>query len=104
MQAVPCALFVALAEEGWTAGAIAEAVAHRYLDPLFDAGAAAEASVADVLVLGCTHFPLLAAPIRAAIGPAVRFLATDSVARFAGVGAAFLGMSIAPHQVELIDL
>ena len=30
-----CSLFVALAEEGWTDGAIAEAIAHRYVDELF---------------------------------------------------------------------
>ena len=30
-----CSLFVALAEEGWTSGPVAEGVAHRYLDPLF---------------------------------------------------------------------
>jgi glutamate racemase len=30
-----CSLFVALAEEGWTKGAIAEAVAREYLEPIF---------------------------------------------------------------------
>src|SRR5690606_8144551 len=32
-----CSLFVALAEEGWHEGAIAEAIAHRYLDDLLRA-------------------------------------------------------------------
>lgn len=59
---VPCSLFVALAEEGWVAGPIAEAIAHRYLDaPL------AELPGADCLVLGCTHFPVLRAAISAAV-------------------------------------
>ena len=32
-----CPLFVALAEEGWTEGAIVEAIARRYLEPIFAA-------------------------------------------------------------------
>jgi glutamate racemase len=49
-----CPLFVPLAEEGWTDDAIAEAVARRYLGEM-----AAEAPDIDVLVLGCTHYPIL---------------------------------------------
>jgi glutamate racemase len=131
VEALPCALFVALAEEGWVRGEVAEAVARRYLEPAFGA------DPPDVLVLGCTHFPLLVEPIRAAVGPAVRivdsaattaaavqrelertgrrrrsrtplastrFLATDGVARFARVGSAFLGIPVAPEQVQLVDL
>ncbi|MGH8177395.1 MAG: glutamate racemase, partial [Steroidobacter sp.] len=49
-----CSVFVALAEEGWTEGAIAEAVAHRYLDDLLQ-----ENPRIDTVLLGCTHFPLL---------------------------------------------
>jgi glutamate racemase len=49
-----CPLFVPLAEEGWTDDAIAEAVARRYLGEM-----AREAHDIDVLVLGCTHYPLL---------------------------------------------
>jgi glutamate racemase len=49
-----CPLFVPLAEEGWVDDAIAEAVARRYLGEL----AAASPDI-DVLVLGCTHYPLL---------------------------------------------
>lgn len=78
IEALPCALFVALAEEGWTSGAVAEAVAHRYLDPVFRPTAAAAGPPPDVLVLGCTHFPLLVTPIRAAVGDAVRIV--DSAA------------------------
>ena len=57
-----CSLFVSLAEEGWTEGPIAEAVARRYLDPIFQSDDAP-----DTLVLGCTHFPALAAAIRAVL-------------------------------------
>jgi glutamate racemase len=67
VTASACSLFVALAEEGWTDGAIVEAVARRYLDPLFAPRAAAHevaAAAPDTLVLGCTHFPVLEAAIR----------------------------------------
>jgi glutamate racemase len=57
---------VALAEEGWTSGPIVSAVAHRYLDELF-----AGADAPDTLVLGCTHFPVLADTLREAVGPSV---------------------------------
>lgn len=61
----PCPLFVALAEEGWTDGEVPEAVAKRYLDPLFRPASGEECPVIpDTLVLGCTHFPLLASAIR----------------------------------------
>jgi glutamate racemase len=63
-----CPLFVALAEEGWTDGPIVEAVIHRYLDDLFTEGAAAQP---DTLVLGCTHFPVLAPAIRKVLGRGV---------------------------------
>jgi glutamate racemase len=49
-----CPLFVPLVEEGWLDGEVAEATARRYLAEL-----KAEAPDLDVLVLGCTHYPLL---------------------------------------------
>jgi glutamate racemase len=68
-----CSMFVALAEEGWTSGPVAAAVARRYLDPLF-----AGADAPDTLVLGCTHFPLLASAIRSVLPAHVRIV--DSAA------------------------
>ena len=60
-----CPLFVPLAEEGWIDGDVPEAVATRYLDPVFrPASGAGNPVVPDTLVLGCTHFPLLAPAIR----------------------------------------
>ena len=50
-----CPLFVPLAEEGLTDDEIADAVALRYLREL----ATRDARI-DTLVLGCTHYPLLA--------------------------------------------
>ncbi len=76
-----CPLFVALAEEGWTDGPIVEGVIHRYLDEIFVAGAAA--THPDTLVLGCTHFPMLAPALRKVLGPAIAIVdsaATTAVA------------------------
>jgi glutamate racemase len=53
-----CGLLVPLAEEGWTDDDIAFQVARRYLREL-----AQRAPAIDTLVLGCTHYPLLAAVI-----------------------------------------
>jgi glutamate racemase len=50
----PCPLLVPLAEEGWLEGEVPTLIARRYLDELH-----AEAPELDVLVLGCTHYPLL---------------------------------------------
>jgi glutamate racemase len=127
-----CSLFVAMAEEGFTEGPIAQAVARQYLEPIFDGPGAP-----DTLVLGCTHFPVLAASIRAVlpahivmvdsalttaaavqrqlnegapIGPAglergaITWLATDNAARFARVGSAFLGEQLHADALEIIDL
>lgn len=55
VTAVACPLLVPLAEEGWVDDDIARAVAARYLARLFEQDPAI-----DTLVLGCTHYPLLA--------------------------------------------
>ncbi|MRS13098.1 MAG: glutamate racemase [Actinobacteria bacterium] len=44
-------------------------MARDYLDPLKRSGI-------DTLVLGCTHFPLLAAPIQQVVGPKVRLISS----------------------------
>lgn len=49
-QAAP--LLVPLVEEGWTEGEVPRLAVRRYLTPLIEAGAG-------VIVLGCTHYPLL---------------------------------------------
>ncbi len=46
-------LLVPLVEEGWTEGEVPRLAVRKYLEPLADAQIAA-------LVLGCTHYPLLA--------------------------------------------
>lgn len=127
-----CELLVAMAEEGWTRGAIADAVVRRYLD-------AALSGAGDwrpqTIILGCTHFPLLRDAIRAGAGAGVaivdsatttaeavaallasrgllndgtegnlELLATDGAARFARVGGAFLGAPLSPEDVRIVDL
>jgi glutamate racemase len=81
-----CPLFVALAEEGWTDGPIVEAVARRYLDDLF-LGAGPD-DRPDTLVLGCTHFPVVAPTLRAVLGPGVAIV--DSAATTAAALARLL--------------
>jgi glutamate racemase len=49
-----CPLLVPLVEEGWVNHAVTEEIARIYLKEAFDDGFAA-----DVLLLGCTHYPLL---------------------------------------------
>ena len=61
-------LLVPLAEEGWTDGDVPRLVVRRYIEPLAQAGV-------DVVLLGCTHYPLLRSVIedevRNRIGPHV---------------------------------
>ena len=126
-----CPLFVPLAEEGLVDGPVAEAIVHRYLDPLL-----ATVPKPKSLLLGCTHYPVLKETIARIAGPDValidsaettaaavkkllkdenldapkraslppRFLVTDAPDRFARVGEIFLGEPIDPGMVELVDL
>lgn len=74
---VACPLFVPLAEEGWVTGDVPERVARRYLAPLAAAGI-------DAVILGCTHYPLLAPTIAAVLGPEVTLVdSAHAVARAA---------------------
>jgi glutamate racemase len=68
-----CPLFVPMAEEGLVDGPIAEAVARRYLEPLM-----ARLPKPKVLVLGCTHYPVLKNVIARVVGPQVQLV--DSAA------------------------
>jgi len=56
-----CPLFVPLADEGWVEGEIIESIAEKYLTPIKETGI-------DVLVLGCTHYPLLKNTIQKIVG------------------------------------
>jgi glutamate racemase len=72
-QAAP--LLVPLAEEGWLEGEVPRLAVRRYLEPL------ARARV-DVVVLGCTHYPLLRRVIeeeaRVMLGESVRVVDSAS--------------------------
>jgi glutamate racemase len=66
VAAKACTLFVALAEEGWCNGPLVESIAHEYLDGLFR-----DDPALDTLVLGCTHFPVLAGALERVVGNSV---------------------------------
>lgn len=75
-----CPLFVPLVEEGWLNGSICLEVAERYLQPL-------TRQRIDTLILGCTHYPLLAPTIQKVLGPSVTLVdsAKQTVAEVRGV-------------------
>jgi len=129
---LPCELLVALAEEGWSEGSVAESIVRKYLQPFITLD---EASRPQSIILGCTHFPILKQAIRAVVGDGVsivdsadttaavveqylldnnaardagpgslHLLATDGVRRFARVGGSFLGTELAANDIELVDL
>lgn len=119
-----CPLLVPLVEEGWFDHPATQLIAEEYLASLRSAGI-------DVLVLGCTHYPMLKPLIIRVMGPDVtlidsaeetartvakvlrereltaepgshptrRWVATDDAARFARVGALFMGGGPAPVEV-----
>ena len=62
-----CPLLVPLVEEAWLDEEVTREVLHRYLDPVVAAGI-------DTLVLGCTHYPLLAPLIEEVAGPGIRLV------------------------------
>ncbi len=74
VEQAACPLFVPLVEEGWFDHPAAELIARDYLRPL------ASAAV-DVLVLGCTHYPLLKPLLGRVMGQEVRLI--DSAAETA---------------------
>jgi glutamate racemase len=133
VQELPCELLVALAEEGWTTGEIAEGIVGRYLRPSLDGN---NAFRPDSIILGCTHFPILRPAIRSVAGERMKIvdsagttaaavqvllqshgllreqadgrrlelLATDGARRFARVGGAFLGTGLTAPDVQIVDL
>jgi glutamate racemase len=62
-----CPLLVPLVEEAWLEEEVTREVLHRYLDPVIRAGI-------DTLVLGCTHYPLLAPLIQEVASDAVKLV------------------------------
>lgn len=127
ITALPCPLFVGLAEEGFSGKEATRMVAEEYLAPVKAAGV-------DTLVLGCTHYPLLRDDIAQVMGPDVQlidsatevarvvgerlkvqnhhsengeevrhaFYVSDTPEKFAKVGRRFLGRAVEP--VHLVNL
>jgi glutamate racemase len=61
VHAIPCPLFVSLAEEGYVNKEATRLIAREYLSPLLK-------KRVDTLVLGCTHYPLLKSVISRVMG------------------------------------
>lgn len=60
-------LLVPLVENNWINDDITRSIIERYITP-FKHGSV------DVVILGCTHYPLLAAEIQKALGPAIKLI------------------------------
>jgi glutamate racemase len=121
-----CPLFVPLVEEGWVAHPVTEQVAHIYIDEILRDGG----HEVDVLLLGCTHYPLIRPLLRRVVPPHIeivdsaestaasvleqlgsrvgsapgrlRCYATDSIEKFRRLGEKFLGCPI--EDIGLIDI
>jgi glutamate racemase len=126
-----CEMLVSLAEEGWDDGDIAISIVRRYLDEATADGFEAETIIlgcthfpllkstiravagSEMVIIdsaGTTAAAVQASltdagELRAAGEPGItRFLATDGATRFARVGSHFLGSTVSPGDVELVDL
>jgi len=64
-----CPRFVEFVEAGVTGGPELQRVAHEYLDPIVERGV-------DTVVLGCTHYPLLAGVISYVVGADVTLVSS----------------------------
>jgi glutamate racemase len=64
-----CPEFVPLIERGVVDGPELEGVAREYLEPLLE-------ERVDAVILGCTHYPLISAPINRILGPEVRLISS----------------------------
>ena len=84
-----CPLFVPLVEEGWLTHPATRLVAEEYLAPLL-------AENLDTLILGCTHYPLLAPLLAEVVGPKVRLQdSATAVAERAAAVLSYLGLAAA---------
>jgi glutamate racemase len=63
----PCPLFVPLAEEGWTDHKATKIIAEEYLNELKELDI-------DTVILGCTHYPILAGIIQEVLGDKISLI------------------------------
>jgi glutamate racemase len=117
-----CPMFVPLIEEGWMDHAVTRTVAGEYLLELVNGRL-------ESLILGCTHYPLIAPLVHELMGPVVRlidsgaeaarataqllrergqlaagapqhhFFLSDERINFAGIAKAFLGRELPPTTI-----
>ena len=75
IESVACPLFVPLVEESLTDGPIVESVIDYYLGSL-------RLKRPEIVILGCTHYPLLRSALQQYIGPEVRLVeCSDAIAK-----------------------
>ncbi len=70
-----CPLFVPLVEEGWTDNSITKQICEKYLSEFI--------GKIDILILGCTHYPLLEKTIKEVIGDKVLLINSSLATVFA---------------------
>lgn len=123
VTAIACQMLVALAEEGWSREPIAQATIEKYLKEVFSAPYSP-----DVLILGCTHFPVFIQTFRKLYGDVtlilcgeaaaesligfqegqgsgnLRFQVTDDPARFHARAGQFFDQKIVLSDIDLIDI
>jgi glutamate racemase len=125
LLAQPCPLFVPIAEEGLGDHAVAALMAEEYLGRF-------RGSPLDVLILGCTHYPLLRGTLSRVLGPGVslvdsaeptvhalarllgerglegrgtpehRFCVTDASYKFMQIAGRFLGRELSGSVSEVV--
>lgn len=89
VQSLACGVLVALAEEGWHQGPVAEAAVARYLEML--------SPNYDTLVLGCTHFPLLLPTFRKLCPADIRIVDSAFVTASAVAGLLLARQAVNPQ-------
>ena len=82
VRVAACPLLVPLVEEGWWSHPVTRSVAAHYLERL-------KGGAMDVLILGCTHYPILKPLLQRLAGRRVRLI--DSARETARAAAALLG-------------
>jgi len=91
-----CPLFVPLAEEGWQNHETARLAAKEYLKVLTDADI-------DTLILGCTHYPVLADVIQQTVGNNVQLVNSGALAARQVEAASFAAPTDHPEHLFMVS-